>query len=89
MTDGPSRRKDRGAVTANGQPDYLAYQLRLWQARDGGALVWRASLKSAQTRELKSFASLDDLFDFLRHQTGASSGSDGGPPPALGGSLPL
>ena len=78
MSDGPSRRKGRGAATAKGQPGYLAYQLRLWQARDGGAIVWRASLKSAQTCERKSFASLDALFDFLLHQTGASSGSDRG-----------
>lgn len=78
MSDQPSRGKGRAAATAQGQPDYLAYQLRLWQARDGGAIVWRASLKSAQTRERENFASLDDLFDFLRQQTGASSGSDRG-----------
>ncbi len=55
------------------QADYLAYQLRLWRTRGEERAMWRASLKSAQTRERRSFASLDDLFDFLRQQTGMSS----------------
>ena len=37
--------------------------------------VWRASLESVRTGERKVFASLDDLFDFLREQVGASPGS--------------
>ena len=69
------------------QPDYLAYQLRLWRARGGGEIVWRVSLKSARTRESRGFASLDDLFDFLRQQTSVSPGSDGGKPLGAGGSL--
>lgn len=55
------------------QPDYLSYLLRLWWAggddeapADG---VWRASLESPQTGQQQGFASLDDLFDFLREQT--------------------
>lgn len=65
------------------QPRYMAYLLRLWQPSDDEAelqngepprcwkgAVWRASLESAHTGELKGFASLDDLFSFLRRQTG-------------------
>jgi hypothetical protein len=84
-----SQGKGQGATTANGQPGYLAYQLRLWQAHDGEAIVWRASLKSAQTRERRSFASLDALFGFLQQQTGASSGSDEGTSLNTDDSLPL
>ena len=61
------------------QPDYLAYQLRLWRVC-GGKAAWRVSLKSARTREGRDFASLDDLFDFLRQRTGVSSGSGGDEP---------
>jgi hypothetical protein len=35
--------------------------------------VWRASLKCAQTGERQGFASLDELFGFLRRQIGAMS----------------
>ncbi len=72
MIDQPSQGKGWEAVMVKEQPDYLAYQLRLWRVRGGGGTVWRASLKSARTRERKEFASMDDLFDFLRQQTGAS-----------------
>jgi hypothetical protein len=60
------------------RPDYLSYLLRLWQVNgdeatcDEGEVVWRASLESPHTGERESFASLDDLFDFLREQTGVS-----------------
>ena len=50
-------------------PRYLAYLLRLWQAGNAQHPVWRASLESAQTRELQGFASLDALIDFLRDTT--------------------
>jgi len=63
-------------------PDHLSYLLRLWRASDdresqdaGGKLVWRASLESVCTGERRSFATLDDLFDFLREQTGVSPDS--------------
>jgi hypothetical protein len=60
---------------AKEQPDYLAYLLRLWRVRSPEGTVWRAQLESALTRERKAFASLDDLFDFLRRQTGVASGA--------------
>jgi len=61
---------------AKKQTRYLAYLLRLWrvsgegESRNGeGTPAWRASLQSPQTRERRGFASLDDLFDFIREQT--------------------
>ena len=64
--------------------DYLSYLLRLWREDDGGGehregaepdqaggkAVWRASLESVRTGERQSFASLEELFDFLREQVG-------------------
>ena len=69
-----------GELVTKERPDYLSYLLRLWQVNDDeaphgeGEVVWRASLESSHTGERKSFASLEDLFDFLREQTGVSSG---------------
>ena len=57
------------------QPDYLSYLLRLWQVRGEEEVVWRASLESVETRERTGFAGLDELFDFLREQTGVSLAS--------------
>jgi hypothetical protein len=48
---------------------YISYLLRLWQIESGGELIWRASLESALTGKQRGFASLDDLFEFLREQT--------------------
>lgn len=69
------------------QADYLSYLLRLWRVSGDGEsephhgaekVVWRASLESSRTRERQGFASLEDLFDFLRQQTGVSSDADQG-----------
>ncbi len=54
---------------AKKQTRYLAYLLRLWRVSGEGTPAWRASLQSPQTRERRGFASLDDLFDFIREQT--------------------
>jgi hypothetical protein len=35
--------------------------------------VWRAALESPHTSERKGFASLEELFDFLRTQTEATT----------------
>jgi hypothetical protein len=65
---------------ARGPPDYFSYLLRLWRVRKGGPPVWRASLQSPQTGERVSFATLDDLYTFLRKQTGlGSDAEDAGP----------
>lgn len=70
----------KGGLTIRNQrksrPDYVSYLLRLWRVNgDDGPhprekAVWRASLEDPNTRERKAFASLDDLFDFLRERTG-------------------
>jgi hypothetical protein len=59
--------------------DYLSYLLRLWRGENhegtpgSDEAAWRASLESARTGEKRTFASLNDLFDFLREQTDKSS----------------
>ena len=58
---------------AQEQPDYLAYLLRLWRTGSKEKAVWRASLERSDTRQRKGFASLLDLFAFLRQQTTLSS----------------
>jgi hypothetical protein len=60
------------------RPDYLSYLLRLWQADGEGEsqrteVAWRASIESAQTGATASFADLEDLFVFLREQTGRTA----------------
>ena len=57
--------------------DYLSYLLRLWRAGGGERPIWRASLRSAHTGEQVGFASLEDLFRFLRTQTGEMPSADG------------
>jgi len=62
---------------------YISYLIRLWQVKDSGGLVWRASLESSRTGERQGFADLDALFAFLRQQTGSIAsdydGDKGGP----------
>jgi hypothetical protein len=45
---------------------YMAHLLRPWQVRDEGQVGWRASLENAHTGEQRGFASVDDLFAFVR-----------------------
>ncbi len=51
---------------------YLAYLLRLWQVGSGKEATWRAALEDAHTGERQGFASLDDLFHFLRQEAGVT-----------------
>ena len=69
MTEGPQRTEEL-------QTDYLAYLLRLWRMQGDGAAGWRASLMTPASGERHGFANLDDLFLFLRRQTGAGSEGD-------------
>jgi hypothetical protein len=62
--------------------DYVSYLLRMWQdssdeepSRSKEA-VWRATLQSPRTGERVGFASLDDLFDFLKVQAGLEPTAD-------------
>ena len=57
--------------------DYLSYLLRLWQVEDGERPMWRASLKGVHNRQQVGFASLQDLFRFLRTRTGTIASADG------------
>jgi len=62
------------------QADYLSYLLRLWRM-DESTDAWRGSVESPQTGERLGFGSLDELFAFLREQTGTTPGTElaGGP----------
>jgi hypothetical protein len=68
-----------GRNMSNMQPEYLSYLLRLWRENDSvGAhgvdrAVWRASLERPQAAERQGFASLEELFVFLREETRSSS----------------
>jgi hypothetical protein len=67
------------------QPTYFSYLLRVWRGQDDRMLhpvddashytrkrmTWLASVESSLTGKRQGFASLDDLFAFLRRQTGA------------------
>lgn len=58
---------------AGKQPNYISYLLRLWRVDRQEQAVWRASLERSDTRERTSFASLDNLFEFLREEAGLAS----------------
>jgi hypothetical protein len=57
-------------IMGSEKPDeYLSFLLRLWrEGKQGGR--WMSSLQNPQTGERTGFASLDELFEFLRDQTG-------------------
>jgi hypothetical protein len=44
--------------------DYASYLLRIWRVRELCS-TWRVSLENAQTHELRGFASLREVFEFL------------------------
>lgn len=46
---------------------YSAYLLRLWRTQEVRE-AWRVSLEDAETRELRGFASLEEVFAFLRRE---------------------
>ncbi len=58
---------------------YHSYLLRIWQTRDGDDQTWSASLERPGTQERRGFATLDELFDFLRAQTAPRPGQANGP----------
>jgi hypothetical protein len=66
---------------AKQQPGYLSYLLRLWRVSDqqgseasSERVAWRASLEDPRTGELHKFASLEEVFDFLRAHMGRAGG---------------
>jgi hypothetical protein len=59
------------------RPDYLSYLLRLWRVRergppDGEPGLWRASLQIPESGERIGFRSLEELFAFLRRESGTA-----------------
>ena len=64
-----------GHVSKEGR-GYMSYLIRLWQIKNAGELVWRASLESPSTGERVGFASLDELFGFLQRQTRPAPDAD-------------
>jgi hypothetical protein len=48
------------------QTNYESYLLRLWQVRQDGKPIWRASLESTRTGARENFANLQQAFAFLR-----------------------
>lgn len=49
---------------------YLSYLLRLWKESSHVPPLWRASLQSPHSEEIHGFSGLEDLFDYLKDQTG-------------------
>ena len=68
------------AKRAQERLDYLSYLIRLWRVQEGEKDVWRASVQYPRTGERVSFRTLDELFAFLRRQTGTvqDAEEDGG-----------
>ena len=58
------------------QRAYSSYLLRLWRVGAAEGPTWRASLKIVHNGEQVGFASLEDLFHFLRKETGMLPGAD-------------
>ena len=54
---------------------YLAYLLRLRRVWRDGKPVWQAEVESPHSGEQRHFASLDDLFTYLREKTGGAMAS--------------
>lgn len=69
------------------QPNYFSYLLRLWRENNGEMIhqvdeasdhtesrpTWLASLESSLTGQRQGFASLEDLFVFLRQRAGTAT----------------
>ena len=68
---------DTHPIGSQERGDYLSYLLRLWRESDGEAPVWRASLKCSHTGDNVGFASLEELFEFLRWQTCTAQDASG------------
>ena len=69
---------------------YVAQMLRLWQTGVGESTIWRASLEDPHTGEVRSFASLEALFQFLMALTcGPHDGNGLGGEAALPSSSPI
>ena len=66
--------QSRETIETVGEPGYFSYLLRLWRTGAGDTATWRASLQSSPGSDPVGFASLDELFDFLRRQIPSTHG---------------
>ena len=57
--------------------NYLSYLLRLWREKGGETIRWRASLQDPHSGERVGFACLEELFGYLRQETGDLLERDG------------
>lgn len=57
--------------------DYTSYLLRVWRVREFRD-AWRVSLENAQTHELRGFASLEEVFEFLSQKMESESDAEEG-----------
>ena len=51
---------------------YFSFLLRMWQVNGNKEATWRVSLENPHTGKHIGFASLEELFAFLRQKTGAA-----------------
>jgi hypothetical protein len=51
------------------QGRYLSYMLRLWETNSEDEHIWRASLERPGSGKRLGFASLEELFSFLKAET--------------------
>jgi hypothetical protein len=58
-----------GTADGDGR-DYAAYLLRMWREKGTGLTRWRASLQDPHSGERVGFANLEELFGYLRRETG-------------------
>jgi hypothetical protein len=59
----------RQGKEAAGTRAYRSYLLRLWRESGVGPGHWRASLQDPESNERIGFATLEQLFSYLRQQT--------------------
>lgn len=50
--------------------DYFSYLLRIWRSGQGREVSWQASLECPLSGERRRFASLEELWAFLKAQIG-------------------
>jgi hypothetical protein len=65
---------------------YYSYLLRMWQTDEGPGCAWCASLEQPGTGERRGFATLDQLFSFLKEQAALPPGQAGIGPKERAGS---
>lgn len=57
---------------------YLSYLLRLWQIKEAGKTIWRASLEDPHTCERQGFSSPEAMLAYLWEKIHNCDPADGG-----------